>query len=506
MGSNYDIRLLGHLIPLLVDEEPAIRDMSAAILRTILFLPLLPSWDLPTYEDCPPDVQYSQLRETAEVFVALLTSFWSENRNQPLIRNRFLKSLTHFREIRHLLNPIFQETGEETALRSFSDFCDLEEQFDYPGQLILALTYHCQLHCAYCFSRHRKEETMTERIFSRILTWMKHADCRRICFTGGEPTQHPRFTEFLLQCRDAGLQIYFNSNGLFDRQVADSLSPDYIVSLGIHLAYPEQYNECRRQVLFDNLRRLKKKSIPIFFRINIDSSCHSRWEEAFHLCDRYDVNHLHLALCFPVEDGLNRHVAQSDINQHTTQIADILQECSYRNISLAFAKPIPLCFFPLEIWRELQKRHDPFHSCGVYKNKYTHNVVVHPDGKVTACLALERWQKSLFDFENRQVMGDYFRPHLQNLLQKPISPDCFHCLFFLEKNARDSAWPITCGQSRTMTGRTKPPSFSIRGFGPSRDVPLIGGGVGATPDYYPESRWDSQKRSNRPDLIGIPKK
>lgn len=431
-----DKRFLRHLVPFLADTEPLVRELATRQLSILLFLPLLPSWGLPNYENDPSEAKYIELKILAAEFLEALTPLWQEVKVQPAARQRLLESLAHFREIGHLLNPLFREFGTDADLRCYTDLCAARERSDYPDQLILALTYGCQLDCAYCFSRNRATEAMSGETFTRILAWMKHTDCRRISFTGGEPTVHPHFARFMQQCRDQGLGVYFNSNGLFGRRIMNALSPDFILSLGIHYTKECHYRKGQKSSLLETLESLKKKAIPTFLRINIDSLEDNHWLEAIRLCETHEIMHLNLALAFPAEHGLNRHVARVDIHKYGDRIAEILRECAYRHISVALAKPIPICLFPLEVWRDMVPHHDLFHSCSIHKNDCTHNVVVDPDGGVLPCMAIQRWKKSLFDFADRREMGLHFRPLLESMMKIPYSQDCDHCLLHFEKKCQ----------------------------------------------------------------------
>ena len=105
-----------------------------------------------------------------------------------------------------------------------------------PRTLVLELTTACNYSCIHCFrfaSRDFKVTFMDEEFYHRIVKEAKDIEVRRIVYTGwGEPTVHPRFTEFLEDAKKLGFEVVVNTNGSRLEELAVSF-----VKLGVDEVY-----------------------------------------------------------------------------------------------------------------------------------------------------------------------------------------------------------------------------------------------------------------------------
>ncbi|MBN2293441.1 MAG: SPASM domain-containing protein [Pirellulales bacterium] len=89
---------------------------------------------------------------------------------------------------------------------------------DLPTKVYLEITTDCNLDCGMCV-RHSWEEpggSMDARTFNNLLAHIRDTpSIRTVNFSGfGEPTEHPRFFDFLEQVKHAGLTAEVVTNGL----------------------------------------------------------------------------------------------------------------------------------------------------------------------------------------------------------------------------------------------------------------------------------------------------
>lgn len=105
-----------------------------------------------------------------------------------------------------------------------------------PRILVLELTTACNYSCIHCFrfaARDFKVIFMDEQLHRNILDEAKSIGVRRIVYTGwGEPTVHPRFTEFLGLSKKLGFEVAVNTNGSRLDELAESF-----VELGVDEVY-----------------------------------------------------------------------------------------------------------------------------------------------------------------------------------------------------------------------------------------------------------------------------
>jgi radical SAM protein with 4Fe4S-binding SPASM domain len=100
--------------------------------------------------------------------------------------------------------------------------------------LNLELTYQCTQQCVHCYNpHHTKLGELDTEAWERVLRHGRILGVLRVCFTGGECTQHPGFWHLLSVARQLGMAVTIQSNGLyFD-------SPDTVSRLASY--YPRSY-------------------------------------------------------------------------------------------------------------------------------------------------------------------------------------------------------------------------------------------------------------------------
>lgn len=155
---------------------------------------------------------------------------------------------------------------------------------DYgPQRLSVELANICNLHCSYCL---RDEEALYHQpanffpltLFKRILQEAKDAvGITRVTFTGGEPTLHPQFSEFLDAAAAAGIQVSFVTNGWnFEKIWPSVLAARAFIS---HIAFSldgvttEEHDRWRGKGSFVRLvrafARCNKAQVPFALKVGI---------------------------------------------------------------------------------------------------------------------------------------------------------------------------------------------------------------------------------------------
>lgn len=81
-------------------------------------------------------------------------------------------------------------------------------------RLVLETTDRCNLACRHCFaSRHGGKGLLDPILYGRILTEAMPLGFGELAFTGGEPTLHPAFDEFVEKAAELGYRYGLVSNG-----------------------------------------------------------------------------------------------------------------------------------------------------------------------------------------------------------------------------------------------------------------------------------------------------
>jgi uncharacterized radical SAM superfamily Fe-S cluster-containing enzyme len=110
----------------------------------------------------------------------------------------FLKSLTYIKEGSI---PLKHSTEVKDGCPSDCGLCPDHEQ--HSCLPIIEITNHCNLECPICIVQNRHNYNMTKEEFGKILDGLveKEGQLETINLSGGEPTLHPQFFEFLDMAR-----------------------------------------------------------------------------------------------------------------------------------------------------------------------------------------------------------------------------------------------------------------------------------------------------------------
>lgn len=88
--------------------------------------------------------------------------------------------------------------------------------------MIINITQHCTLRCPHCMQNACPERTemMSKEVFIQAMQFAKGIGSQMVLLSGGEPTTHPMFFEFLQLALDNFISVSVLSNGTFIRDHA----------------------------------------------------------------------------------------------------------------------------------------------------------------------------------------------------------------------------------------------------------------------------------------------
>ncbi|MFO0758656.1 MAG: radical SAM protein [Byssovorax sp.] len=125
----------------------------------------------------------------------------------------FLRSLTYIKEG---TIPLKLSTSVEKGCPDDCGLCPDHEQ--HSCLPIIEITNHCNLECPICIVQNRHNYSMTKEEFGKILDGLveKEGNLETINLSGGEPTLHPQFLEFLDMARAKKeiSRVSISTNGL----------------------------------------------------------------------------------------------------------------------------------------------------------------------------------------------------------------------------------------------------------------------------------------------------
>ncbi len=93
----------------------------------------------------------------------------------------------------------------------------------------LILTKQCNQRCSYCFAEsHLQSHTnpisfLSEEAFSKYLDFLERSEIDQVRLIGGEPSLHPRFSEFIKAAYERGMKIVVFTNGLISTAALETM-------------------------------------------------------------------------------------------------------------------------------------------------------------------------------------------------------------------------------------------------------------------------------------------
>ena len=303
---------------------------------------------------------------------------------------------------------------------------------DEDRQLMVFITGNCNLSCAYCFSKDLQPKEMQVNDFETVLQWAKANNVKKLSLCGGEPLIHSQFDELLNLINKYDFTAYFASNLTVDCSKFENFRKNIIDTIFIHITDQTLENKNLKNQLFANIEYTEKQEIELVFRGNIYDE-NTKWEEWFQMMQNYQISALNIALTFPVKNSSNRFVSHNDFLKFSPVIVDIIEKARENNISVSFAKPIPLCIFDEDMSRFLLARENFQPLCNVYEQQYTRNICINNDMQFNPCLGITC---ETLPFAQQIAWEDIERfcsKAIRPLLLKPLYEKCNGCFLYARK-------------------------------------------------------------------------
>ena len=141
---------------------------------------------------------------------------------------------------------------------------------------VVTITSSCNLDCPICYVHNKNKDpyNMNRDDFAAILEHLRvehDGDIDIVNFTGGEPTLHPNFLEFLEMARDAGVRrVSICSNGI--KLAKDEALVERLAELGARVALSFDSFEEKADYLMQgaHLLRIKKQVMDLLEKHDVD--------------------------------------------------------------------------------------------------------------------------------------------------------------------------------------------------------------------------------------------
>ncbi|UCH79443.1 MAG: radical SAM protein [Candidatus Coatesbacteria bacterium] len=176
------------------------------------------------------------LNQSGAEMARYLLEEWPEDRIVKTMARRYRVSKKELRaDLRRLQETIeMLAAGDERCPVSYLGVERVDPfsiDVETPYRMDVALTYGCDNTCAHCYNeRPRAGETLATDDFKRVLAKLWGLGIPHVCFTGGEPTQHPDLVELVEYAEELGVITGVLTNG---RKLADAAYMTALAEAGL---------------------------------------------------------------------------------------------------------------------------------------------------------------------------------------------------------------------------------------------------------------------------------
>jgi radical SAM protein with 4Fe4S-binding SPASM domain len=320
----------------------------------------------------------------------------------------------------------------------------------------ISITRRCRGRCSYCFAKHELTRDLTtdmsSEIYEAALRFLEHSRFPEVRLLGGEPTEHPRFNEYVNRARKRGFRVVVFSGGLVPQTALEHIAtlPMDNFSLVLNTANPSKDQKSLVNRQRDLCRTLGSK---ITLGVNIwspdqDTAHLFDWMDEYGSCRRIRVGVAH-----PIWGGTNEFfrlrgprvvpLFESLFAKGAERNVNVDFDCGFTPcmFSRDFVNSHPDMFMPVEsgcyaenlqsadcddfMDDDLSLQTGRVVSIGMRCNPV---VDILPEGDCIACYALSRFRR--FPMPTGGTLDDLHRTFINELL--PMLPvgihrECAYC-------------------------------------------------------------------------------
>ncbi len=229
----------------------------------------------------------------------------------------------------------------------------------------VALTYRCNLACAFCYAGcaasglpdgWSEERTMSDEEVCRVLDRIRHeGQCPSVSFTGGEPTTRKGLPRFVRHAKDLGMKVNLISNGqLLSERLVVKLAEAGLDSAQLSLEGHDAATHddlVMRPGAFDRLwaaaKRLKAHGIRVHTNTTMNRRNLPHLEALVDLvADRgHDRMTMNLVIPCGTAAGATADdllIPYSEVGEHVLRVKE---RAAARGVDFIWYSPIPACLF-----------------------------------------------------------------------------------------------------------------------------------------------------------------
>ena len=322
----------------------------------------------------------------------------------------------------------------------------------------ISITRNCDRHCSYCFAKHELAHgqiaDMPDDVYEKALDFLERSNFPEARLLGGEPTNHPRFCEYIDKALQRDFHVIVFSGGLIPQPALEYMAalPAESLSIVLNTADPSTDPESWINIQRKACRKLGRKitlGVNILFP-NQNATYLFDWIDEFNMCRR-----IRLGIAHPIWGG-NNFFYNIRRPRQLPVLEDLFLIGISRDVTVSFDCGFTPCMFSPgfvdaypEIFTQSESENDKSgiqqpHSNNSGENSHVNNtelleklgvrcnpvIDILPEGDCIACYALSRFRRfPIPETGGRNDLVSSFINELLPTLPIGVYRECLHCDF-----------------------------------------------------------------------------
>lgn len=333
------------------------------------------------------------------------------------------------------LNKIFSGSRRE-LYNEFQKNRNKMAIMKFPPQITISPSYSCNMSCPYCFVKDTEKKFPEEMGLDKFREILDISDperkLKKVSLFGGEPTIFGGIQLFIDEVEKRNMTFYFSTNGQADPQLfRDIIDRECIDSVTFHIEQDDFYTKEQLERLMINFEAAVERKVKTFLRYNIQETGITDW----HFFEKYFSPEpwleLSFSVVFPGREKKNSYIEIEQLKNYKTNILSLVDYFVNRPFTVrcrpVFAKPYPLCFFNREELYFILKNSRVKNICEIDRNGATNNLIVHPDGSFSPCMALISEDYTFPSLSSVNNLPSSYYSKVSDIQKVPLLPECRKC-------------------------------------------------------------------------------
>ena len=257
----------------------------------------------------------------------------------------------------------------------------------------MAINTKCNNRCIWCYDKasQKQDFDMSDQTFDTALSLIKQAGCEHLTFLGGEPTLHPKLSNFVHRAAVNELDSAIVSNGsgysdLFLGAVED-VKKSVILNISIEGATAKTHDEITKtkgsfEKLLSGIQSAKSKNFGIAAIMTLCKANMYELTDVITLLEEMQVKAMLINFANPPLNVSYDESVYLTVEEFSEQIATSVKDITY-SIDIAVGPPLPLCQLSSAFRKMLNEK--KIHLNNGCQLLFGNSITIDPTGNILLC-------------------------------------------------------------------------------------------------------------------------